>query len=187
MAIEVRKRVSIDTDRVEIRSSHQERGLSPSALVEGALEILVAAFFLRSSLAHLANPYYFLSSVYKYELAGATFGQVMAMVTPFALLLVSLCLLARLLIGGALLIGAALAGGFTIAQTYAIYRGLDISCGCFGPTGSSSVSYNSLAIVCALFVSCLAALWLRRRRAIAAISTAGAYKGKAISLPYQEQ
>ena len=77
----------------------------PARLVGGyqiAAGLVLAVFWLRSGLAHMANPYYFLSSVYSYELVGPALGQAAAMVLPVLQLVLAVCLVTRQIVGGAL-------------------------------------------------------------------------------------
>lgn len=65
------------------------------------------------------------------------------MVLPWAELLVGICLLGSIFVGGALLVSAGMGAMFTVVLAWAIYHGLDITCGCFG-AGSSRVGYGTL-------------------------------------------
>jgi hypothetical protein len=107
--------------------------------------------WLESAAAHLGNPYYFLSSIYKYEMVGAATGQLIAILLPALQFTIALCLICRVQVGGALLASGALLTLFTVVQTIALARGIEINCGCFGPGHTRPIGYFSVAIV-----SCLA-------------------------------
>jgi hypothetical protein len=115
--------------------------------------LFVAAVFLVSSLPHLTNPYYFLSSVYDYKLVGATNGEAVAIVIPFLQILISACLLLRVYVGGALLASSGLFAVFTYVHASVIYRSMTISCGCFGPRYVAPIGKGSLLFVVALLVA----------------------------------
>ena len=122
---------------------------------ELAAGIVLALFWLRSALAHVTNPYYFLSSVYSYEIVGPSLGVTAAMTLPALQLVLAASLLARRFVGGALLISSLLLCVFVAVQASALARGLNIACGCFGaagrqPLGGESLATTSLLLVCAL-------------------------------------
>ena len=91
----------------------------------------------------IRQPYDFLSSVYDYELIGPKLGMLTAMALPWLELLVSLCLLGGIFVSGALLASIGMAGMFTFVLSWALYRGLEIGCGCFG-AGTELISYSIL-------------------------------------------
>jgi len=110
-----------------------------------------------SGLPKIRQPYDFLSSVYDYELVGPRLGELAAMTLPWFELFLGICLLGELFVAGALL-GCALLGlVFTVAQASALYRGLDISCGCFQASGPERVSYVTLARAAVFFAAGLGA------------------------------
>lgn len=103
----------------------------------------LGCLFLWSSLPKIRQPYDFLSSVYDYQLVGPKLGMLTAMTLPWLELLVGLCLLGGIFVSGALLASIAMAGMFTFVLGWALYRGLEISCGCFG-AGMEVISYSVL-------------------------------------------
>ena len=104
---------------------------------------------LLSGIPHFGNPYYFLGSVYAYDLVGPGVGQLVVMVLPGLQLLVAACLITRQFRPGAHLIVLPMLLGFALLQTSAKLRGLDIACGCFGP-GEETIGWSSLTVVYAL-------------------------------------
>jgi hypothetical protein len=90
--------------------------------------------------------------VYGYEIVGPKLGMLVAMTLPWAELLVGVCLLGSIFVGGALLVTIGMGAMFTFVLSWAIYHGLDISCGCFG-AGSHQIGYNTLvrAILITIF------------------------------------
>ena len=103
----------------------------------------LGCLFLWSSLSKIRQPYDFLSSVYDYQLVGPKLGMLTAMTLPWLELLVSLCLLGGIFVSGALLTSIAMTSMFTFVLSWALYRGLEISCGCFG-SGTELISYSIL-------------------------------------------
>ena len=55
--------------------------------------MIVGGILVWSGAAHLANPYYFLSTVYQYELTSAPVGALVASYLPFLELVLAACLL----------------------------------------------------------------------------------------------
>ncbi len=129
--------------------------------------IVLAFFWLRSGLAHITNSYYFLSSVYSYEIAGPILGVVVAMVVPSLQLILAAALVTRRFVGGALLLSSGLLAIFAAAQVSALARGLRIGCGCFGAAERQTIGGESLATTSLLLTCAVAALvcWLFDRNA----------------------
>lgn len=119
---------------------------------EWCARLAVGGIFLWSAAAHLANPYYFLSTVYQYELTSAAVGAVLASVLPFLELLLAACLLSGTCPQPAWMLSSLLLLSFIAAQVSALARGLSISCGCFGPELSQPVSQMSIAFTGGLAV-----------------------------------
>lgn len=124
---------------------------------ERGVGLLLAFVLLASSLPHLANPYYLLSSVFRYELVGFGLGHFTAMTLPFVQLVVGLCLVGRVLVGGALLASTGLFAVFTFVHASAVFRRMSIPCGCFGPSESFVVGWYSLFLVGLLLAAALSA------------------------------
>jgi len=106
--------------------------------------VALGCVFLTSSLPKLRQPYDFLSNVYEYELVGPTVGVFVAMVFPWLELILGIFLLGGVFIGGAFLCSALLGGVFVFAQVYALIRGLNIACGCFGSGHMTPVTWGSV-------------------------------------------
>lgn len=119
--------------------------------------IVVALFWLRSGLAHITNPYYFLSSIYSYEIVGPAVGVVASVGLPALQLILAAALVSRRFVGGALLLSSVLLGSFTAAQATALGRGLEINCGCFGAATQQPIGGESLVTAGLLFVLAVSA------------------------------
>lgn len=116
----------------------------------------IGCLLLWSSLPKIRQPYDFLSSVYNYEIIGPKLGMLMAMTLPWLELLVGVCLVGGIFVSGALLAAAGMAAMFTFVLASALYRGLEISCGCFG-TNKEIISYLTLIRACLIFLFSIAA------------------------------
>lgn len=108
--------------------------------------------FLITGFPHWSNPYYFLGSIYAYKLVAPGVGQVIAMTMPLIQLVLALCFLMRTFLDASHLVTLFLLSCFATVQTSALVRGLDISCGCFGPGHESQIGWGSLSLVYGLFV-----------------------------------
>jgi putative oxidoreductase len=115
-----------------------------------ALSILIAIVWMQSATAHMGNPYFFLSSVYKYQLVGRDLGWILAVVLPALQSVLAVCLLARVFVGAALLLSGLLLTVFSAVQISAFLRGIQIDCGCFGPAASNPIGQASIAMVVVL-------------------------------------
>lgn len=117
----------------------------------------LGCLFLWSSLPKIRQPYDFLSAIYSYELVGPKLGMLTAMVLPWLELLVALCLLGGIFVSGALLASAGMAVMFTFVLASALYRGLEISCGCFSASDAEIISFSTLIRACLILLFSLAA------------------------------
>lgn len=116
---------------------------------------VIGVTLLLSGVPHFGNPYYFLGSVYAYDLVNPGLGQLVAMVLPVLQLVLAVCLVTRLMRDGAHLIVLLMLVGFAALQTTAKLRGLDISCGCFG-SSEETIGWFSLSVIYGLLILSLA-------------------------------
>ncbi len=109
--------------------------------------------FIVSSVPKIRQPYMFLGNVYGYELVGPTMGVLVAMVLPWAELFTGVCLVGGVFVGGALLASLGMGVLFAFVLSSALWRQLDISCGCFSSSAAGKISYLTLirAMAVALF------------------------------------
>ncbi|MFC1677270.1 MauE/DoxX family redox-associated membrane protein [Planctomycetota bacterium] len=107
------------------------------------VRLTLGSIFIWSSLPKIRQSYDFLSSVYSYEIVGPKLGMLVAMTLPWLELLVGICLIGGIFISGALLIGSAMAAMFTFVLSSALYRGLEITCGCFS-ANAGIISYSTV-------------------------------------------
>ncbi|MCX5636537.1 MAG: methylamine utilization protein MauE [Planctomycetota bacterium] len=112
----------------------------------------LGCLFLWSSLPKIRQPYDFLSSVYNYELVGPKLGALTAMTLPWLELLVGVCLVGGIFVSGALLASIGMAAMFTFVLASALYRGLEISCGCFSASDAGVIGYSTLIRACVILL-----------------------------------
>ena len=103
--------------------------------------LALGCIFIAGSIAKLRQPYDFLGSVYNYELVGPGLGVAVAMVLPWLELFVGICLVGGIFVTGAFLASIVMCAMFSIALVSALWRGLEISCGCLDPTDPTVISY----------------------------------------------
>ena len=108
------------------------------------VRVALGCMFLWSALPKIRQPYDFLSSVYSFELVGPKLGLLVAMTLPWIELLVGICLVGGIFVSGALLVSAGMGAMFAFVLASALYRGLDISCGCFSTSTDDKISYITL-------------------------------------------
>lgn len=139
---------------------HNQKVLSGLGFV---IRLVLGCMFIYGSLSKIRQPYDFLGSVYGYEIVGEKLGMFVAMTLPWAELLIGICLLGSIFVGGALLVSAGMGAMFTFVLGWAIYNGLDISCGCFG-AGASRIGYETLIraiLICVFSLLCWGMMFLK--------------------------
>ncbi len=134
-------------------------------LAERAVALALGLVLLRSAAAHAGNGHHFLSTVYSYQIAGAEAGRLAAASLPAVQMALAVCLVFGWFLRGAYLAAAVLFAGFAAAQSSALGRGLDISCGCFGAGDSLPVGPATLAVAGGCLLASLAGLFLTRNPA----------------------
>jgi hypothetical protein len=112
--------------------------------------------FLFSGIPHWGNPYFFLGSVYAYKLVNPGIGQTAAIGMPLIQLMFAVCFLTRTFLDAAHLGTLFLFLCFAAVQSSAWFRGLDISCGCFGPGHDATIGWQTLSIIYSLLALSLA-------------------------------
>jgi hypothetical protein len=119
---------------------NRERLLSAFVLV---VRLGLGFMFIVSSVPKIRQPYMLLGSVYGYELVGPKIGVLVAMVLPWVELFAGICLIGSVFVGGALLASLGMGVLFTFVLSSALWRQLDISCGCFS-SSAGKISYLTL-------------------------------------------
>ena len=141
----------------------KSRRLQAATVFATAVRLGLGILLLYSGLLKLRHPQQFLSSVYSYQLVGREAGKAIAIAVPFLELTIGGCLICGIYVGGAL-IGSFLLGVlFSSATASALYRGLDISCGCFGadvggPEGGGGITRLTVVRAAMVSAASLAAL-----------------------------
>lgn len=127
---------------------------------ERANGIALAFVLIRSAAAHLGQPYYFLSTIYSYQIVGPEVGQLAAATLPAIQIAVAASLVLGWFRRGGYVVAVLLFLSFFAAQYYALDRGLNISCGCFGAGSSLLIGVETLALAGGCAVASLVGLIL---------------------------
>jgi uncharacterized membrane protein YphA (DoxX/SURF4 family) len=120
-----------------------------------ALRLFFGIIFIYAAYDKLLNPLEFSQAVENYQLVNAALSKWIAIWLPFLELILGIMLLFNIWLVPGTIINVILNIVFTIAVFSAYYRGLDISCGCFGKesgivTGSKVFS-NIMLLAISLF------------------------------------
>ena len=100
-------------------------------LLYTAGRLLLGVVFLWASWDKILDPAAFARAVANYQIVPASVGNLSALVLPWIELVSGICLILNRWTRGSALITAALMAVFMGALGYNIFRGVDVSCGCF--------------------------------------------------------
>jgi putative oxidoreductase len=122
---------------------------------------------VRSALYHIENNYAFLSSVYSFKIVTAGVGLAVAAFLPYLQLTLGVALVvAPRLWRSALWMTAVLFSVYATMQIVTLARGLNISCGCFGPSSDNPIGVMSLALAVGCAFAAILALLMLSQSAI---------------------
>ncbi len=113
---------------------------------------VVGACLTLSGFGHVSNPYYFLARVIEYDLVPLSVGRLIAVTLPIIELGIAAGLILSKKKNALFMASAVLALVFMTVQSSAIWRGLQIDCGCFGAIVERQVGTQSIAIAFGLFL-----------------------------------
>jgi len=121
------------------------------------LRVALGAVFLYACASKLFHPAEFADMVMGYRIVPSEFLTLVATVLPWLELLIGLGLVFGLLSAGCAAWATLMSSVFLVAKVSVIFRGLDVSCGCFSVNGGSSISWadipaNLLLLLVALVV-----------------------------------
>jgi uncharacterized membrane protein YphA (DoxX/SURF4 family) len=124
-----------------------------ASILSECIRLLLGSVLLFSGLAKMRAPYEFLADVYSYQLTGPFLSLLIAAALPWLEVLVAICLWTKILFRGAMIVAAVLLAVFSTVLAIAVYRQLDISCGCF--MAQDKISYLSLIRSVCLFIAAI--------------------------------
>jgi uncharacterized membrane protein YphA (DoxX/SURF4 family) len=122
------------------------------------LRVALGVFFAIISISKIADPSSFAASVSAYKIITGEFALIAATIVPWLELLCGLCLVFGITVRGSALLILSMLCLFTIAVLMALWRGLDIGCGCYTQDPSAErlgwwkIAENMLFILASLIV-----------------------------------
>lgn len=111
---------------------------------------MIGGVLLASGTSHLLNPYQFLENVLSYELLAVGAAKTVAVVLPTTEFATGLLLVCRVGQPTAALSSLVLSLTFVVAQVTALFRGLEIDCGCFGSLAAQPIGPRSVMLAIAM-------------------------------------
>ena len=125
----------------------------PHKSISRSVSFLMGVWLLYASVPHILNPYFFLGTIYSYELLPPGPAVWLAGLLPYFQVVIGICLVANVFRFAAHLIAMILFFMFLVSQTWLRFVVGSSSCGCFGPQNEmlESVSYY---LVIAAFLGC---------------------------------
>jgi len=134
-----------------------KRWLDPSLLLA---RLILGGTFLYASLDKIAEPGAFARAISNYHLAPAWSLGFLAATMPWVEALAGVLLLAGLMTAGASLVVAVLSATFAVAISSALWRGLDVQCGCFTlQAAAARAGWGHVGLDLALVALALVILW----------------------------
>ena len=114
--------------------------LIASPLLAVIFRWILGLIFIYASIHKIADPFEFSEAIYNYRILQEVLINPLAIWLPWLELLAGLCLIIGIYINGGALIISFLSLSFAIALGSALFRGLDISCGCFYSSGTKRIA-----------------------------------------------
>jgi uncharacterized membrane protein YphA (DoxX/SURF4 family) len=142
------------------RSRDGSRAYLTRDTLRACLRIILGVVFVFAGVEKTADPGTFAASISGYQIVEGSAALVMGTLLPWLELLCGLGLLLGLYLRGSSLLTLVMLFGFTLAVLSALWRGLDISCGCYawGPmaarVGWWKVGENTVLTLMCLLVFC---------------------------------
>ena len=99
--------------------------------------IFLGLMFIYASLDKIAHPEEFAKQIGYYKALPFGLENLLAIILPWAELIMGICLIAGLLVDGAALVSIIMMLVFILAISQAMLRGIDITCGCFKVSADS--------------------------------------------------
>lgn len=130
------------------------------SIIAWLLRLGLAVVFVYAGAMKLADPAGFAEEIKDYRLVPAVVAPWGALYLPWLEIVVGLAVLIPRTARAAALIQAGLMAVFTVALMSAWYRGLDITCGCFGGGAGGGKPTNYLWLIGRDLVLLLAAAWI---------------------------
>lgn len=134
--------------------------------IDTACRWILAIVFLLAGVPKIFHPLTFATAIEAYGMLPDALILPVAIVLPFFEVVIAVALLLNLKQG---LWGAVgLLSGFIVILGYALYLGLDIDCGCFGPEDVESHAFSNIRVAIArdviFILFAIISLWIQRKK-----------------------
>jgi len=106
-------------------------------IAHGLARILIGVVFIYTGLIHIADPAGFAAAVAAYRILPPFSVNAFALLLPWVELLAGLAIATGIGLEGGALAAIGMLAVFLIALAASLYRGLDISCGCFSTSAAA--------------------------------------------------
>jgi putative oxidoreductase len=141
-----------------------EPAMRVRSVIEWILRVGLAAVFIYAGIAKVRDTEAFFWDIHHFELTNPDVSLILAVSLPWIEIVAGLALIFGRLYIGATAICGVLSAIFLGAISSAWYRGLDITCGCFGREDNATNFPKHIAINVAMVLASLALSWLVTRR-----------------------
>jgi putative oxidoreductase len=141
-----------------------EPTMSARSLFEWILRIGLGAVFIYAGSAKLPDIQTFFWDIHHFDLTHPDVSIIMAFLLPWLEIFAGLALIVGRLYFGAIAICGCLSAIFFGAISTAWFRGLDITCGCFGREDNQTNFPKHITINVTMLIASIALWWLASRR-----------------------
>jgi uncharacterized membrane protein YphA (DoxX/SURF4 family) len=133
-----------------------------------AFRIILGGIFIASALPKIADPAGFAHDIHNYRMLPQAFENVFALIMPWIELLAGLGLVLNFAPRGSSIVIITLLAVFLVAIGQAVFRNLDIDCGCFGTNDATKTGWLALLRDAVFLVLALLG-WPRTRGAVGSV------------------
>lgn len=149
----------------EDRKEETVRRIIDNDLLTLIARLIVGIIFIYASFYKIIDPASFAKSIWYYHLVPGNLINFIALVMPWVELICGVCLIIGLFYDGSVVLINIMTVLFILVLSSAVYRGLDIDCGCFKASASAGGSaMKSLLFDIGLLVFTIFLLVNRSRR-----------------------
>ena len=134
------------------------------SLVEWLLRLGIGGLLIYAGAVKALDTQQFAFDVHHYELTSWTFSVLVAVYLPWLEIFTGIALFLHRFYTGAIIIVALLGLTFLVAISSASWRGLDITCGCFGRAENQTNFPRHIALNLAMLMSAALLAWAEARR-----------------------
>lgn len=132
---------------------------SAKRILAHVLAVIVAGYFLMAAGGKIWEPRQFAMDITNYQMGSPRYSNLIAIFLPWWEVGAALALIVpRTRSAGFILIAGMLLMFITAVSYAALYKGLHISCGCFGKVGAASAGWKTIGIDTALLIAAVLSL-----------------------------